>query len=342
VEDLNTRQQAILRVIVSEYIDSARPVGSDSLVEKYDLRVSSATVRNAMSALEAAGYIYHPHTSAGRVPSDRGYRFFVDHLMGGAGLTTSERESISHQLPQVELPLDEWIQLAVSVLAQTTSTAALVTLPLARQSRLRHLDLFAIHGKLALLVIVLQEGIVRKQIVDLGEELADGAPSRIANRLDEAFRGLSAGEIAAKKLEGPTAAVEGHVQRAVATIMAALDEKSFKDIWFDGVTQILTQPEFANVERLRDFLDVMEHPDVFAEILGGAYRREGVNLLIGGENPAASLKGYTVVLQRYSVPGEAGGVLGVIGPTRMRYDRAIASVTFIAELLGHFWSSLRE
>jgi heat-inducible transcriptional repressor len=342
VDDLNPRQQEILRVIVSEYVDSARPVGSEALVEKYDLRVSSATVRNVMSALEAAGYIYHPHTSAGRVPSDRGYRFFVDHLMGAAGLSAEEQESISQHFQQLELPLDEWIQLAASVLAQTTASAALVTLPLARLARLRHLDLFSIHGKLALLVIVLQEGIIRKQIVDLGEEVAEDALNRVANRLDETFRGLSASEIADRALEGPSAAVQRRVQLAVATIMRALDQKSLKDIWFDGVTQILTQPEFANVERLRELLDVMEHPEAFAEILGGAYRRDGVNLLIGGENPAQSLKGYTVVLQRYSVPGEAGGVLGLIGPTRMRYDRAIASVKFIAELLGHFWGNLRE
>ncbi len=342
MEELNPRQQAILRIIVSEYIDSARPVGSDALVEKYDLKVSSATVRNAMAALEAAGFIYHPHTSAGRVPSDRGYRFFVDHLMGGAGLSESERESISQHFQQLELPLDEWIQLAASVLAQTTASAALVTLPLARLARLRHLDLFSIHGKLALLVIVLQEGIIRKQIVDLGEEVAEDALNRVANRLDDAFRGLSATEIAGKSLEGPDAGVQARIQLAVATIIGALDQKSLKDIWFDGVTQILTQPEFANVERLRDLLDVMEHPEEFAEILGGAYRREGVNLLIGGENPAQSLRSYTVVLQRYSVPGEAGGVLGLIGPTRMRYDRAIASVKFIAELLGHFWGNLRE
>jgi heat-inducible transcriptional repressor len=342
VEDLNTRQQSILKVIVSEYIDSARPVGSDTLVEKYDLRVSPATVRNVMAALEAAGYIYHPHTSAGRVPSDRGYRFFVDRLMGTTGLSPSEQESISQQFSQVEMPLDEWIQLAASVLAQTTSTAALVTLPLARQVRLRHLDLFAIHSKLALLVIVLQEGIIRKQIVDLGEEIAEDPLNRIANHLDEAFRGLSSSEIAEKALEGPNAAVEVRVRQAVTIIMGALDEKGTKDIWYDGITQILTQPEFANVERLRGFLDVMEHPEAFAEILGGAYRRGGINLIIGGENPAEPLKGYTIVLQRYNVPGEAGGVIGAIGPTRMRYDRTISSVKFIAELLGRFWGGLRE
>lgn len=121
MDELNTRQQSILKVIISEYIASARPVGSEALVEKYDLKVSSATVRNVMAALEAAGYIYHPHTSAGRVPSDRGYRFFVDHLMAGADLSPAERESISQQFQQVELPLDEWIQLAASVLAPPAS-----------------------------------------------------------------------------------------------------------------------------------------------------------------------------------------------------------------------------
>lgn len=342
MEELTARQQSILKIIVSEYVSSARPVGSDTVVEKYDLKISPATVRNAMGALEAAGFIYHPHTSAGRVPSARGYRFFVERLMEATELPVEEQRTISHQFHQVELALDEWVQLAASVLAHSTSNAALVTLPMARQARLRHLDLFSIHRKLALLVVVLQEGILRKQIVELGKPIAEDELDRTAHRLDEAFRGLTAAEIEAKEIEGPPAEVETRIRQAVVTIMRALDEQGLRDLWYDGVTQLLNQPEFANVERLREFLEILEHPEAFAGILGGAYAREGISLLIGEENPTQLLRDYTLVLTRYSMPGEAGGVIGVIGPTRMRYDRAISSLRYVAELLGSLWRELHD
>ncbi len=342
MEELTPRQQSILKVIVSEYIRSARPVGSDTIVDKYDLKISPATVRNAMGALEAAGYIYHPHTSAGRVPSDRGYRFFVDRLMGAAELTADEQRAISQQFQTVELALDEWVQLAATVLARTTSNAALVTLPLARQARLRHLDLFAIQPRLALLVVVLQEGILRKQIVELAAPVAEADLEKLAHRLDESLRGLTAEEIGARTSDGPTATVETGIREALVTLMRALDEQGLKDIWYDGVTQLLSQPEFASVERLRSFLEVMEHPEVFASILGGVFAQEGVSLLIGEENPAEPLRSYALLLTRYSVPGEAGGVLGVIGPTRMRYDRAISSLRYMSDVLGNLWRELHS
>jgi len=342
MEELSARQQTILKVIVSEYIASARPVGSDTVVEKYDVKVSPATVRNVMAALEMTGYIYHPHTSAGRVPSDRGYRFFVDRLMDATELRPEEQRTISQQLQQVELALDEWVQLAASVLAHTTASAALVTMPLTRQARLRHLDLFAIREKLAMVVVVLQEGIIRKHIVDLGEPIAEEDLERIAHRLHETFRGLTAEEIAAKTFEGPTAALEVRIQQVVVTVMRALDEQGLKNIWYDGVTQLLNQPEFTNVERLRDILELLERPEAFAGALGGAYSREGINLLIGEENPAESLRSYALILTRYTVPGEAGGVIGIIGPTRMRYDRAISSLRYVADTLGSLWRELHD
>lgn len=342
MEEPNARQQSVLKVIVSEYITSARPVGSDTIVEKYDLKVSAATVRNAMGALEAAGYIYHPHTSSGRVPSDRGYRFFVERLMSRSHLPEAEQRTISDQFQRLELPLDEWVQLAATILAHATSSAALVTLPLTREARLRHLDLFSVQPKLALLVVVLQEGILRKQIVDLGEETDEARLDQLGNRLDALYRNCTASELAAKQPEGPEAAVEIRVQQAVLRLMNALNEQGMRDIWYDGVTQLLSQPEFGNVERLRNFLQLMEKPEELTKVLGGAYNAQGISIVIGDENQNEALKSYTLVLTRYSVPGEAGGLIGVIGPTRMRYDRAISSVSYVAEQLGALWGELRD
>lgn len=342
MEELSARHQNILRVIVSEYVASARPVGSDTIVEKYDLKISPATVRNVMVALETAGYVYHPHTSAGRVPSDRGYRFFVDRLMGSVELPSEQQRTISSQFQQAELALDEWVQLAASVLAQATSNAALVTMPVTRQARLRHLDLFPIREKLAMVVVVLQEGIIRKHIVDLGEPVSEEELDRIGHRLHEALRGQTAEEIAARTFDGPDAALAQRIQRVVTTVMRALDEQGLKNVWYDGVTQLLNQPEFANVEKLRELLEQLERPEAFVDVLGGAYSQEGINVLIGEENPKESLRSYTLVLARYTVPGEAGGVIGIIGPTRMRYDRAISSLRYVVDTLGTLWREMHD
>ena len=346
MDELSARQQGILKVIVSEYIASARPVGSDTIVEKYDLRVSPATVRNVMGVLEATGYIYHPHTSAGRVPSDRGYRFFVEHLMGELELPSAERLAIANRLQQSDAPLEEVVRVAASTLAQTTANAALATMPLAREARLRHLDILPIRANLAMLIVIFQEGVIRKQIVEMrgdagagaGEErdasIDDGALGQIANRLAGVCRGLNAAEIAAKTFEGPTAAFESRVRDAIVSLMRALDEQGLRNIWYDGITQLLNQPEFGNVERLRELIELLDRPESLAGVVGDAHAQDGINLVIGEENPSQSLRGYTLVLTRYSVPGEASGGIGVIGPTRMRYDRAITSLRIVADALA--------
>ena len=348
MEELNSRQQSILKVIVSEYVSSARPVGSDTVVEKYGLKVSPATIRNAMMALEAAGYVFHPHTSSGRVPSDRGYRFFVERLMEPTQVSEAERRTISHQFHQVELALDEWIELAASILSQMTHNAAIATLPVTKEIRLRHLELFSVQPKLAMLVLILQDGLLRKQIVDLTEPVSEDDISRLAHRLDDAFRGHSTGEVEVALVppdEGHApipAGIEDRVRRAIVSLMRAVDEQGLKDVIYDGITQLLNQPEFAQVERLRHFIELSERPDSLAKLIVSTLTNEGVSLIIGEENTSPELRTYSVALTRYGLPGEAGGVLGIIGPTRMRYDRTISSLRFVSDLLTTLWSEIRD
>ena len=346
MDELTTRQQGILKVIVSEYISSARPVGSDTVVDKYDVRVSPATVRNVMGVLEATGYIFHPHTSAGRVPSDRGYRFFVEHLMGEAELPPADRLAITNRLHQSDAPLEEMVRVAASSLAQATANAALATMPLASEVRLRHLDILPIRSNLVMLIVIFQEGVVRKQLVetdDAPDEVTDEAALRLlANRLDEKLRGQNATEIAAQTFTGQTVKFEERIRDAIVSLMRALDEQGLRNIWYDGITQLLNQPEFGSVERLRELIELLDRPESLAGVVGDAHAQAGINLVIGEENASQSLRGYTLVLTRYSVPGEASGVIGVIGPTRMRYDRAITSLRFVSDALSHLWREDRE
>src|SRR5438552_4933854 len=165
METLSPRRGQILKFVIEDYVTTAAPVSSDALVRKYVPRLSSATVRNELAALEGLGYLAHPHTSSGRVPSDLGYRYYVEWLMGGARLSETERRTISHQFHQVELEVDQWVRLAGTVLSSAVQTPVMVSSPSARTSRLRHLDLVRIGPDALLLVAVLNSGAVRQQVL---------------------------------------------------------------------------------------------------------------------------------------------------------------------------------
>jgi heat-inducible transcriptional repressor len=168
-ERLTGRQAALLRIVVQEYVQSAQPVGSQTIAQHYDLGVSAATIRNDLAALERAGLLTHPHTSAGRVPTDAGYRYFVQHLMADAELPSAERRAIRVQFSRARQELDQWLRLSTSVLARTTQAAALATAPRTTMSRYKHLEMVATHGIKVLLILVLQEGVVKQQLLDLDQ-----------------------------------------------------------------------------------------------------------------------------------------------------------------------------
>lgn len=331
--ELTTRQRTILGLVVREYVATAAPVSSRSITEQYGLGVSSATVRNEMAYLEELGYLTHPHTSAGRVPTEKGYRYFVQRLMGEVELPLAEQRMIRHQFYQVSLDLEQWMRLAATVLARTAHTAAVVTSPRPDHCRFKHVELISTRGAVVLLILVLEEGLVKQQILTLTEVRSQEALSQVSNWLNDAFRGLTADEIIAESRTLP--AFEQEVGRIIAETMRRVDRQG-GEVYRDGLLNVVGQPESTASESFQQVLRVLEERALLETILSDvlSFGGNGVQVVIGGEGHWDELSECSLVLARYGVNGEATGALGVLGPTRMSYERAISVVRYVSRLLS--------
>jgi len=330
--ELTERIETILGIVVRKYIATAAPVGSKTIAEEHHLGISPATVRNEMAILEEQGYLTHPHTSAGRIPTQKGYRYFVEHLMGETELPLAERRMIRHQFHQAGMELEQWMKLAAAVLANTAHSAALVTAPKAMSCRFKHLKLISIHDLLALLILVLREGTIKQQMIPLAQPMAQSELNRIANKLNATLADSSHDEIAAGLPH--LSPFEEKMVNYVIEMMGQVDGWSSSEIYRNGLAHILRQPEFAEVEKVWQFLQVLEQGSILESILAEVWDSNGVQVIIGGEGHWGEIDGCSAILSRYGVAGEAGGVLGVLGPMRMAYERAFSTVRYVAGLMN--------
>ena len=332
--ELSDRQQSILALIVRAYTESAKPIGSKKLLERYRLNVSSATVRNEMAALTEAGFLRQPHTSAGRVPTEAGYRYFVRGLLGDSELPNAEKRLISHQFHQAHADIDEWVRLSASVLAQHSHVASLVTTPRPERAVFKHLKLIATQGQQVLLVLVLQGGNVRQQILTLAQVVDQSQLESIASQITVTCNSKDA-QFVSDQIDRFTELAED-ITRLVAEMMERADAVWAGDIYRDGITNVLAQPEFANSESARNALRLLEERSFLEEVLANVLSPNvgGVQVVIGGEGGWEELRECSMVLTRYGAPGYATGALGVVGPTRMAYGRTISAVRYVAGLLS--------
>jgi len=323
----------ILSLVIREYVNRADPISSRTLLDVYDLGVSSATVRNEMAQLEDLGYLTHPHTSAGRVPTEQGYRLFVGRLLGEAQLPLTEQRTIRHQFHQVGVEVNQWMQLAASTLARSSDSASLVTAPVAEQVRFKHLEMISTRDRLVLLVLVTQGGNVEQQMLTLAEPLSQVELSQSADKLNELCSGLGVPEIRSRISNLPT------LEREVCSLIVELMEQSGEfssDMYRDGLSEVLSQPEFVDAESSQSILRLFEEKGFLQQLLTEALAPTvgGVQVIIGGEDRWEELTGCSMVLARYGVPGFATGALGVLGPTRLPYRRAISTVRYVADLMS--------
>ena len=328
---LTDRRSALLNNIIEEYVSTAIPVGSQHIVSKHQMDVSSATVRLEMARLEEDGFINQPHTSAGRVPSDKGYRYYVESLMSEEVIPWTERETIRHQFHQAEHALEQWFQLAAAVLAHSVSNFAVVTSPRSKQPRLRHVQLVSLHETSALCVIVLNEARIRQQVVLFQEPVDQSMLSETASRLSRQIDGLSLEEIRAQP--APASDVDESVVGSVVSLMEE-DALALGDVFRDGVREVLSQPEFSRSERILELVDVLEQTSISSAIPVRNLDVEGLSVVIGAENQHEAMQGCSVVVARYGQDGGPFGVVAVLGPTRMHYARAIPKVRFLASVLS--------
>jgi heat-inducible transcriptional repressor len=330
--ELTDRRQAVLGLVVRQYITTATPVGSKTIVEQYGLGVSSATIRNEMAYLEEQGYLTHPHTSAGRVPTEKGYRYFVERLMGEAELPLAEQRTIRHQFHQARLDLEQWMRLAAAVLARTAHSTSLIATPTVAQCRFKHLELIAAHGSRLLLVLVLKGGIIKQQMLTLTHPVAQEELNQLANRLNDLFTGLSADQIAASFYQWMP--LEEQIANLVIEMMEKAKARSSGEIYRDGLMNIFRQPEFREIEDVRPIIRILEEQSLLEAILTEVLSSSGVQVIIGGEGRWNELSECSVVLAPYGEMGRAVGALGVLGPMRMRYGRVISTVRYVADLLS--------
>jgi heat-inducible transcriptional repressor len=333
---LTERQKFILALVIREYVDTVQPVGSKRLAEAYHLDYSPATIRNEMAFLTEAGYLQQPHTSAGRSPTEEGYRFFVSQLMGHATLPAHIEATIQHQFYQARNDFDQWMRLAASILARQSQAASLVTSLHPEHARLKHLELIATRGRQVLMVLVFEGGEVRQQMLALSEPVPQERLSQVANWLNDIAQGKDAAYIA--NLVGQREdALEQDILRLTADEMRQSDSVLAGEIYRDGIANVLAEPEFAEpgvAHRALRFWEQRAHLEDLLSQTVLSPSSGGVHVLIGGEGTWEDLSECSVVLSRYGVPGVATGALGVLGPTRMPYAHTISTVRFIAGLLS--------
>lgn len=337
MNELSPRQQLILGLVIREYIGAVQPVGSKT-IESYGLGVSSATIRNEMATLEEHGYLVQPHTSAGRVPTEKGYRYFVERLMRESQLPFNEQRTIRHQFHQVGVDLEQWMRLAASVLARTADSAAVVTSLKTEQCRLRHLELISIHETMVMLIVVLEGGIVRQQMLTLDEPMSQDTLAQLANRLNDLCVGASVQRVRASRRQ--VGAFEQQVVDVVTQVMKRVDDQAGLHVYRDGLINILHQPEFSAPERARNVVHLFEDRTLLEDLLTDMLEVGGVQVIIGGEGRWNELKECSLVVSPYGVTGEAVGALGVMGPMRMPYSRAISTVRYVAGLMSDLFGDL--
>lgn len=331
---LTDRQETILALIVHEYVDTAKPVGSKSLVTKYKLGVSSATVRNDMALLTDYRYLRQPHTSAGRVPTEKGYRYFVRKLLGETDLPPAEKRLISHQFHQAKRGSAEWVQLAATVLAQQSRVASLVTAPSPERTRFKYLELISTQGAQVLLVLVLTGGDVRQQMLTLAEVIDQTRLRETAASITRTCRDKNADEIT--RLANRFTGLAQDIMHLVSEVLARNDAVWSGEIYRDGINNMLSQPEFVDSPHAQQVLRLLDERSFLEEVLAKVLSPSigGVEVVIGGEGAWEELKDFSMVLARYGAPGFATGALGVLGPTRMAYGRTISAVQYVAGLLS--------
>jgi heat-inducible transcriptional repressor len=305
------------------------------------MNFSSATVRHELAGLEEAHLIYQPHTSAGRVPTDLGYRFFVEHLMQESALSLDEQRLIRHQFYQVQDQLDQWVRLTASVMARLLHSAAVMTSPRADVGRLKHFEVLSVTELSAHLVLVLADGSVKQQRLLLETSIDQEELSAASARLNRLLQGKNAKQVEALLEQYDFSIIEHLICTTILRILEQHGDPLGDVFYREGVLNILEQPEYSRMgpeeersERVRKVMEVLEQNRFLPALASHLRETDGVQVLIGGENQWDDMKDVSLVVARYGQEGKIGGLLGVIGPTRMQYGRAIAVVRYMTQVMN--------
>jgi heat-inducible transcriptional repressor len=335
---LDDRRREVLRALIQLHVDTGEPVGSENLSRALHRALSPATLRNLMADLEALGYLDHPHTSAGRVPTDEGYRVYVDSLMGPRPLAPSEAEAIAAELRSTDASAEQTMGRASQVLSRLSRHVGFVLAPDIARTSFRHVDLVPLAPPRILVVMVSATGLVTHKVIEVEEHLSPSDLQACANYLNVHFAGLTLAEIRSRLLE--LMHEEKALYDSLLQNVVALGERAFAvpegdaSVYLDGTSNILSQPEFEDLERMRALFRTFEEKSRLVRILNACIAGDGIRVLIGHENPDPELRDLSLVTARCHVDGEPAFGLGVLGSTRMEYAHVVSLVDHVARAVS--------
>ena len=338
---LNERHRKILQATVKHYIATAEPVGSKTLIEEYDFSISSATIRNAMGKLEKAGFLYQPHTSAGRIPTDKGYRYYVDALMSKENLNPNEKKLIDEKLKSIQKDPETLIKVASSILSQITHQIACVSYPALDNAVLNKIQLIEISSARLLIVISVTSGLIRTVTLEMNSEVDHSVLESVESKLNEKLCGLTFKQIK-NTFSERFKDVENEEKPIIRLFLESANKvfaDSIKDdkIVLTGAKNILHQPEFEDPEKFESVIELIENKDIVIHILEQHMEdtKDSIVVKIGKENMHEKFYEYSLITKDYNL-GEVKGILGIIGPKRMEYSKIISIVGYISETLSNF------
>lgn len=332
---LSERQRMILGAIVDDYIRSAEPVGSRSISKRGDVSFSPATIRNEMSDLEEMGFLEQPHTSAGRIPSHKGYRYYVDHLLTLGFLSGQEKDVMKVFFAEKIQEMEQVIQQAAIILSNITNYTSIVLGPEIFNTTLKHLQLIPLNEYSAVAIIVTNTGHVENKTVNIPEGISIGEIEKVVNILNEKLRGVPLLQLKSKLYNEISTELGKHVSRyeeLVQLIENVLENEEDHRIFLSGATKMLIQPEFKDVEKVKTLLDLFDETQTLVKMFSST--SSGIQVRIGTENSVEAINNCSLITATYSISGKLLGTIGILGPTRMEYGKVISLLDYFSKDLA--------
>ncbi|TDT51109.1 heat-inducible transcriptional repressor HrcA [Fonticella tunisiensis] len=338
--ELGDRKKSILKAIITDYIETAEPVGSRTIAKKYEMGISSATIRNEMSDLEDLGYLEQPHTSSGRIPSDKGYRTYVNYLMQVNYPTNEEIELIKNYMKFATVyEVDKIIKRTIKLLSQITMYTSAVLTPSVNRSTVKSIQLIRVSARDVIAVVVTDTGIIKNVVIKLPKEVSTESIMRISNMLNSKLYGLTIEEIDLAVISSIQNEMRGYSEIFNAILPVIYDSLKANDcdVYLEGATNIFNYPEYDDRDKAYNFLSMIENKDVLIEALSSG--DDNITITIGKENEIEEIKDCSIIKASYKVGGKTAGTIGVIGPTRMNYARVIGIIKCLTDILNDILKS---
>jgi heat-inducible transcriptional repressor len=336
-EELTERSQNILEAIVEDYIASAEPVGSRSITRRHSFNLSPASVRNVMSDLEEMGFLCAPHTSAGRIPTEKGFQYYIDSLLQIRDLSTLEKKELRQNYRFAGMKMEEIMQEVGRVLSGLSKYTGLVMAPKFSATVFRQMEFIRLSQGQILVIYVSESGLVQNKVIEAGSELSQQQLEQISNYLNEELNGLTINQVRTKleqELKEERVRFDQLRKSALRLTQAALSDKDEDHVYVVGTSLMLEQPEFASPQKMKRMIQTLESKQLLIHLLDSSQSAQGVQIFIGSESHHVELEGCSLITSNYSSKQGVIGTLGVIGPMRMDYSQVIPIVDFTAQLVG--------